>query len=134
RSFAADLEFILKQILNAVIGHKQHNDIGRRAADLKADTAAAKLEQRRRTPTAARAARDQALASLTTDDKRALKHIWKNRHSLCLSKQIDRDGSIADRHDLVKGSRRFLRRNGGTRDLFLVGFLAYAKGRCEKYR
>src|SRR5215203_5919564 len=53
RGFRTDLEFILEQIFQTVVRHKQQNDIRRRTADLKPDTAATELEYRRRSPRSA---------------------------------------------------------------------------------
>src|SRR5215218_410287 len=67
RGFRTDLEFILEQVFQTVVRHKQQHNIRRRAADLKSDTPAAELEYRRRSPRSADALADDTFAALPAD-------------------------------------------------------------------
>ena len=129
--FAADLEAVFEKVLQAVVGHEKHYEVGGRSADLKTYAAAGEFEKRRSAPAlAADTTNYHALAALAADYERALDDAGKYRNGFRSQQQVFGNGFVGDRHYVVERLCRLLRGLGGVSN-FPVN-VALGKCRCSE--
>src|SRR5665213_3781696 len=95
-----------------MVVHKQHDDVGERAANLEAEAPASDSHKHRSAPAVGGAAGRQALAVGASEYKRGFLLAWNDRDALRLFQKLTGDALLGRSHDLLEDLSRFLNSPG----------------------
>ena len=108
RSIRSKFELVAKQAMQSVIIHKQHNEIGGRAANLVSHASSLDGEEHRSAPSVRRAAGDDSATVATAKDEGELLISRDNGNAFRRIQQIVRDALIGRIHNLLEDLGRLL--------------------------